>query len=120
MHNGGAIAISCRHLDSISYVDGNTTSDVSIVNTIIESDTSFYNSSHVQLESKLNGRLFLVEKHRMTIRDNQFEENFSGGKGTAIYINQISLTNIVGNTFYRNGPVYATAELLNSPYVKQY
>jgi hypothetical protein len=54
------------------------------------------------------------------IHKNTFKENFSGLKGTALYLKGISNTEISSSTFTLNRPVYKKDELDYSPYVKYF
>lgn len=60
-----------------------------------------------------------VDKYRVFIKDNQFFENYSGMKGTGLYIKQFSSIFITDCLFVSNGPVYSTIERLYSPYILQ-
>ena len=62
--------------------------------------------------------MIAINKYKFNIMGNFFDENFSGNKGTALYLKQISSIRISDNTFSNNGPVYAMAEQLFSPYTK--
>ena len=62
----------------------------------------------------------VVQKFKFTLVDNTFEENFSGGKGSAVYISQMSQVRMLRNSFIGNGPVYAQNEFLYSPYFALY
>jgi hypothetical protein len=61
-----------------------------------------------------------IDKYKFNVQDNYFDENYSGGKGTALYIKHYSSVKISNNIFANNGPVYALAESFYSPYVRFY
>jgi predicted outer membrane repeat protein len=53
---------------------------------------------------------------KLNVQGNTFEENYSGGKGSALYVKGFSSIRLVANTFVNNGPVYAMTEVFYSPY----
>ncbi len=66
--------------------------------------------------SKADGQLLGIQKASLNIQGNQFTNNYSGRKGTAVYIFQMTRVRLYDNTFFGNGPVYAMAENLYSVY----
>jgi len=50
------------------------------------SSSGFQNESVITVSSILDQSVNYIQKFKFTVQDNIFEENFSGGKGSAIYI----------------------------------
>lgn len=56
----------------------------------------------------------------LNVQSNYFNENFSGGKGTALYVRQMSQVQISSCDFHANSPVFASIETQYSPYTIMY
>jgi hypothetical protein len=63
-----------------------------------------------------SGELLAIYQSKTNLEDNLFLENLSGGKGSAVYIRQMSDIRIYSNVFKENKPVYAGLELVYSPF----
>ena len=61
---------------------------------------------------------FTIMRYATHITNNTFMKNFSGKKGTALLISQVSELLIYDNVFEQNGPVTAVKEMEYSPYYK--
>ncbi len=59
-----------------------------------------------------------IYKYKFNVQGNYFNENFSGGRGTAIYVRQMSSVRIHSCTFVSNGPVFTVPEIWYSPYTR--
>ena len=59
-----------------------------------------------------------LKTYGTVIVNNTFSSNFSGKRGTALLIEQISHLEVEGNKFMQNGPVHAYREMENSPYYR--
>ena len=72
----------------------------------------------ITLTSKADGQKIIIQKFKFNVQGNYFNENFSGNKGSAVYIRQMSSVRINTCSFINNGPVYVVAEYQYSPYTK--
>lgn len=87
----------------------------------MNSSTPVTNNLIMTVTSKGDPSLVIsIMKYRMNLYGNYFSENFSGGKGSALYVRQVTDIRIDKCTFSGNGPVYAINEYLYSPYTKYY
>ena len=59
---------------------------------------------------------YTVKKYTTYVTNNTFRHNYSGKKGTALLVSQISDLYIFKNDFKHNGPVTAVREMQYSPY----
>ena len=59
---------------------------------------------------------YTLERYSTYITNNTFRNNYSGKKGTALLISEISELSIYDNLFEENGPVTAVKEMQYSPY----
>lgn len=63
------------------------------------------------LDSVLDGASTIsVMSFKFNIENSQFIENYSGMKGTAVYLKQMSKIRIVNTVFQNNGPTFSNAE----------
>lgn len=65
------------------------------------------------IESTVNYTLLAYQVH---IHRCNFTENYSGQRGTGLYVSIVSKISITESVFIRNGPVYGYIELYTSPY----
>ena len=109
-HNGGAITVKCDFLSD-------------------EKDAEFSKSSGFLYGSRSNQTVYdLFDRSvsyslnpNMTLIENcEFEENFSGFKGMAIYAKYYSDIVVNNCKFWGNSAVYAYQELNYSPYYRAY
>jgi hypothetical protein len=118
VHNGGALSAYCHYIDSPSYEDYPAQSLINLTKSQVSS-TSYYNASAITVTSIADNSVIAIQRYKFNVQGNYFDENFSGGKGSALYIRQYSSIRLVSNTFANNGPVYTLAENFYSPYLKQ-
>lgn len=74
------------------------------------------NETAITVSSWLDGQVIAILRATFNVQGNYFEENYSGGKGTALYVRGMTSVRLIGNTFVGNAPVYALAEVFHSPY----
>ncbi|CDW73676.1 UNKNOWN [Stylonychia lemnae] len=113
VHNGGAISAVCEYLDEEDHDDYYHTS--TFYSNDILTDNNNAITSTIQSLSDASTR-FRVQSYQFTITGCNFTENYSGIKGTAIYLKYINKIRIQNSTFASSGPVYAVLEQLYSPY----
>jgi hypothetical protein len=112
VHNGGAVSVTCTFIGSTHQDYYQMSSSV-----LASSDTI---ESYYLLTDPLDGLEYEVYTYILYILKDTFLENYSGLKGTALYINYISSPSIDLSDFVLNGPVYSYFELLYSPYLKYF
>lgn len=115
VHNGGAVSAYCLIIDLETHVDYASASSINVTkdqksSTVIKNDTA------ITVTSRLDGQVIAIMRTTFNVQGNYFEENYSGGKGTALYIRGMTSVRLIGNTFVNNAPVYALAEVFHSPY----
>jgi len=64
------------------------------------------------------GRKYNVRQFQTYLTSNYFGENFTGIKGSAVYIKNMSKIRIYSSTFYHNGPTLSIREAAFSTYYK--
>ena len=88
VHNGGAISALCTYLDEEDHDDYYHTSAFN--STDITKDIN--NTATVTISSSVDSSYarYKVQSFQFTIMGCNFTENYSGQKGTAVYIMQIN------------------------------
>lgn len=97
-HNGGAVSLYCHYIDYIYHQDIQATSNYSTK----LAQTTFQlppNKQMIYISEITTGEIFAIYKSRANLEENIFKENFSGGKGSAVYIRQMSDVRIQSNVF---------------------
>eukprot|EP00347_Sterkiella_histriomuscorum_P022241 403331176 len=116
-HNGGAVSGVCYYITATSHDDLQSLS--SITNNLTLNDTQ--NNITANFSSVINpDNLFIVYAFQFSILNCIFKENYSGQRGTAVFMALVSKIRIVGTIFEKNGPVYGYIETYNSPYSKYF
>ncbi|TNV74720.1 hypothetical protein FGO68_gene12535 [Halteria grandinella] len=105
IHNGGAITLICEYLTDTSIDDYLRTSGIGKELT----------SSSISSKANVNTK-FSINIKGVSIMGNDFQENYSGLKGSALYIKKFSQISIYDNNFFQNGPVYSSIERKYSPF----
>lgn len=111
IHNGGAISGTCQYLEDQNLDDFEHTSGRTMFDD--------FNLDERVIFTAISG-LFTqrMEVNKFVLKDNEFIENFSGLKGTALMFKQYSHVLIDNCNFYKNGPVFSAIEKLYSPFSK--
>ena len=88
LHNGGAVSAVCTYISDVSLDDYKATSMIAL------------NKSFIPITSIIDQKKFTLNMQELRFKDNDFTENYSGLKGTAIYVKQYSSTIIDNNNFF--------------------
>ena len=85
IHNGGAVSALCSYLDNSNYDDYSDNSGYPITDPKIKADNAQITFTLMTDYSNIT-----IDKYKLRIQNSFFIENYSGMKGSALYIKQYS------------------------------
>ena len=99
LHNGGAITAICKYLLN-SYSDD----FVATSSYAIQQNDNIYTSIYYLRLFSITANI-AIDKYKVSIKQNDFTQNYAGSKGTAIYIQQYSMILMDQNNFQQNANI---------------
>lgn len=117
MHNGGAIAGVCKFLSPLTNTQHDDFKATSSFTYLYFGVDLLYDLNTNYVDFVDQSVSFNIYTFRFAVLDNIFEENFSGMRGSAVYIKYMSRPRIVNCTFTNNGPIMVNIEVNLSPFM---